>query len=58
LLESSPVYHIFQTDPSWRTVGSAAAKLSAEPGGPWVTTGAGAELLGYFVQVTPSSEVA
>ena len=38
LLESSPVYHIFQVEPSFRTVGSAALKLSAEPAGPWEST--------------------
>src|SRR5438067_1986682 len=53
LLESSPVYHIFQTEPSWRTVGSAAAKLSAEPGRPWLKTA-----VGDLVQVTPSVELA
>ena len=33
LLESSPVYHIFQVEPSLSTDGSAALKLSAEPAG-------------------------
>src|SRR5512138_162553 len=59
LLESSPVYHIFHVEPSFRTDGSAAAKLSAEPAGPWFTTGTGrAPPPVYFDQVTPSVEVA
>ena len=60
LLESSPVYHIFQTEPSRITDGSAALKLSADPGGPWSRTTVGTRLAGpmYLAQVTPSADVA
>src|SRR5262245_56002131 len=59
LLESSPVYHIFQVVPSLRTLGSAALKLSAEPAGPWVRTARGSEPApGYLDQEMPSVEVA
>ena len=53
LLESSPVYHIFQVEPSFKTVGSAALKLSAEPAGPCESTGCG-----YFAHESPSCDVA
>ena len=58
LLESSPVYHIFHVDPSLRTVGSAALKLSAEPAGPCSRTGTGRPGEPHLIQLTPSSEVA
>src|SRR5262245_17165605 len=59
LLESSPVYHIFQVVPSLRTLGSAALKLSAEPAGPCVSTASGSwPVPGYLTQETPSVDVA
>ena len=58
LLESSPVYHIFQVAPSFMTEGSPAPKASAEPGSPWSSTATGVPASLCFVQVTPSVEVA
>ena len=57
LFESSPVYHIFQVEPSFSTDGSAALKLSADPGTPWSSTGSGV-LPPYCVHVSPSRELA
>jgi len=57
LFESSPVYHIFHTEPSLSTDGSAALKLSADPAIPWPSTGSGT-LPPNTVQVSPSRELA